>query len=235
MPLFCNADRTPLRHSAMDAMLRNVLTHLYGTNVAALYSWHSYRSGLATALHAAGVPDATIMLICRWMCDASLHVYRRIGTAEHEVSVNKAAGARIDLIQSVNVPIVSNDQRYAELLSDLTGPRQAAVARDFERGDIGTQHDASARTHIARAPPTQPFAQTPPHALSGPSDVGRHVLVPRGLWPAYTCSERGGAGWEAVIRSASHTTAVVRFCHARTARGAPYADERLPLSSLQPL
>ena len=176
------------------------------------------------------------------MCDATLHVYRRIGTAEHEISVNKAAGTRIDLIQSVNVPIVSNDQRYAELLSDLTGPRQAAVARDFERGDIGTQDDASSptlpqppRTHIARGPPTQPFTQTPPRALSGPSDVGRRVLVPRGLWPAYACAEHGGAGWEAVVRSASHTTAVVRFCCARTARGVPYADERLPLSSLQPL
>ena len=188
------------------------------------------------------MPDVTIMLICRWMCDASLHVYRRIGTAEHEVSVNKAAGTRIDLIQSVNVPVVSNDQRYAELLSDLAGPRQAAVARDFERGDIGTQDDASSspppqppRTQIARAPPTQPLAQAPPSALSGPSDVGRRVLVPRGLWPAYTCTEHGGAGWEAVVRSASHTTAVVRFCHARTARGLSYADERLPLSSLQPL
>uniref|UniRef100_A0A7S0Q9S7 Tyr recombinase domain-containing protein n=1 Tax=Coccolithus braarudii TaxID=221442 RepID=A0A7S0Q9S7_9EUKA len=99
VPLLCNADRTLLRHSVLDTMLRNVLTHLYGAKVAALYSWHSYRSGLATALHAAGVPDATIMLICRWMCDASLHVYCRIGTAEHEVSINKAAGAhRLDPI-----------------------------------------------------------------------------------------------------------------------------------------
>ena len=123
VPLFCNADLTPLRHSVLDAMLRSVLFNLYGANVAALYSWHSYRSGLATALHAAGVPDATSMLICRWMCDASLHVNRRIGTAEHEVSIDKAAGARVDLIQAVNVPVVSNDQRYAQLMSELSGPR----------------------------------------------------------------------------------------------------------------
>ena len=37
-------------------MLRLVLTFLYGAKVAAIFSWHSYRSGLATALHAAASP-----------------------------------------------------------------------------------------------------------------------------------------------------------------------------------
>ena len=64
-------------------MLRSALAHLYGEAVASLYSFHSFRSGLATALHAAGVSDAMIQLICRWMCpeSESLHVYRRMGVA----------------------------------------------------------------------------------------------------------------------------------------------------------
>ena len=41
----------------------------------------SRRSPLASALHAAGVDDAMIQLICRWMCPESLHVYRRMGVA----------------------------------------------------------------------------------------------------------------------------------------------------------
>ena len=68
-----------------------IITHLYGATVAALYTWHSFRSGLAKALHAANVSDATIMLICRWMCPESLHVYRRMGTREHERLINEAS------------------------------------------------------------------------------------------------------------------------------------------------
>ena len=72
-------------------MLRSVLTHLYGARIAALYTFHSYRSGLAVALHAAGCPDAMIQLICRWMCPESLHIYRRMGTQEHADYVERAS------------------------------------------------------------------------------------------------------------------------------------------------
>ena len=70
----------PYTHAALDPLLPVVLTFLYGAAVARLYTWHCFRSGLCTALHAAGVPDEMIMLICRWMCPESLHVYRRMGT-----------------------------------------------------------------------------------------------------------------------------------------------------------
>ena len=62
-------------------------------------------------------------------------------------------------------------------------------------------------------------------------------LVVRGavVYPQYTCSERGGAGWECLVISATGVSAVVRFLHARAADGRPYADERLPLHALQPL
>ncbi|KAL1498494.1 hypothetical protein AB1Y20_013819 [Prymnesium parvum] len=91
-------------------MLRDVLTHCFGPNVARLYTWHSYRSGLATALHAAGVDDGMIMLICRWMSPESLHVYRRMGTAENERHTRRAMAANVDLIQSTNIPKVMGDQ-----------------------------------------------------------------------------------------------------------------------------
>ena len=46
----------------------------------------------AHACHAAGVEDSMIQLICRWMCPESLHVYRRMGVAEHETLIRKALG-----------------------------------------------------------------------------------------------------------------------------------------------
>ena len=65
--------------------------------------------------------------------------------------------------------------------------------------------------------------------------VGRTVLVPRSVFPRYPCAERGGAGWEATILSATSRTAVVRYAWAATAQGRPYEDVRIPLRLLQPL
>ncbi|KAL1507873.1 hypothetical protein AB1Y20_007480 [Prymnesium parvum] len=90
-PLFADLSGAPYSHGYLGALLSAALTFLYGSAVASLYTFHSYRSGLATALHAAGVSDALIQLICRWMCPESLHVYRRIGTQEHEGSVSRSS------------------------------------------------------------------------------------------------------------------------------------------------
>ena len=83
-PLFADASGAGYTHSYLGRMLTAILTYLYGASVARLYTFHSYRSGLATALHASGVPDDMIMLICRWMCPESLHVYRRMGSGGHQ-------------------------------------------------------------------------------------------------------------------------------------------------------
>lgn len=65
MALLHDTAMQPYTHSFLDALLKIVLKHLFGPGIAKLYTWHSYRSGLATALHAAGVEDGLIMLICR--------------------------------------------------------------------------------------------------------------------------------------------------------------------------
>ena len=57
-PLFADEDGSPLTHSILDALLKAALLYACGEAAAKIYTWHSYRSGLATALHAAGVPDA---------------------------------------------------------------------------------------------------------------------------------------------------------------------------------
>ena len=65
--------------------------------------------------------------------------------------------------------------------------------------------------------------------------VGCRVLVPKALWPTYSCTEHNGAGWEGTILKFTGTTAVVRFSYAKTANGEPYENERLPLRSLRRL
>ena len=84
------ANLTRTTFSTHSSLLGAALTHLYGPAVASLYSFHSFRSGFATALHAAGVPEhAMIQLICRWKggCAPS-----RMGVAEqHETDLRRAS------------------------------------------------------------------------------------------------------------------------------------------------
>ena len=65
--------------------------------------------------------------------------------------------------------------------------------------------------------------------------VGRLVLVPRTMWPDYTCLENGGAGWVAEVRKVRHGWATLSFLYDKDELGRPAADEILPLKLLTPL
>ena len=246
-PLIATAAGNPYTHAVLDGMLYAVLLYLYGAVVAAIFSWHSYRSGLATALFAAGCPDAVIMLICRWMCPESLHVYRRLGTSNHADWFKRAAVANVDSINADNVPRVSNDESFAEIFRDSLQARPA-LAQDWAGalaavavGAAATAPGAAAPAAAAppaRPPRAAPFPAAPathPAPLTPANAVGRRVLVPAQLYPQYRCDEQGGMGWEALVVRATATTAVVHYVSARAADGRPYADDRLPLSRLKPI
>ena len=243
-PLFADGSGAPYTHAVLDRVLKAVLTHLYGPQVAAIFSFHSYRSGLATALHAAGVPDATIMLMCRWMCPESLHVYRRLGSAAHEGHFRTAQLADVDAVQAANVPTVVGDQHFAELVGSFGAHDQRATA-----ATAAAQHGQDADAPPPAVPPMAPpgtgrlraSAQVTPPAEAPPVDqrplavdnaVGRRVRVPADLWPRYACSELNGSGWAAVVVTASSVSAVVRFLYAQTADGRPYQNVRVPLHRL---
>lgn len=169
-PLFPDQHNRPYSYSALHSMLRKVLTHCYGPAAAKLYTWHSFRSGLATALHAAGVEDSMIQLICRWMCPESLHVYRRMGIREHERHINKASVTSVDAIQSLNIPIVDTDSGYASLLdaSYLEPQTETLVHHESAtRSDLKTSHarPPCAHRHRRAKPATdkQPLAQNAVH------------------------------------------------------------------------
>ena len=252
-PLFATSAGTEYSASFLDALLTTVLTHLYGANVASLYTWHSYRSGLATALHASGVPDDMIQLICRWMCPESLRVYRRIGTVELDRYLTNAAATDVDLIQAANIPRVDADYGYAQLTSHYsrysTSEQQAyaaalsgQVTTAAPRGDdepalhtparLHARASATPRTAPPPAAPLRPSAPLQLVALSTQPSPGDAVVVPASIWPSYRCEELDGAGWEATVMQSSQTTAVVRFLYARTRDDRPYADERLPFGQL---
>ncbi|KAL3893114.1 MAG: hypothetical protein SGPRY_014460, partial [Prymnesium sp.] len=61
VPLFHDASLRQYTHGKLDRLFRAaMMTACFGKAVeSAFNSWHFYRSGLATALHAAGVDDAS--------------------------------------------------------------------------------------------------------------------------------------------------------------------------------
>ena len=223
-PLFADETGLPYTHNAMDTLLHAALVRLYGEQVASCYSWHSLRSGLATALKAAGCEDSVIQMICRWANPESLKVYARHGTSLHINWVDRAEKAVIDAILSSSVPKVCNSEGNIALQHHFGGtvPARARHVLDNADRDAG---DATA------APPAPPDASP----LTRTNAVGRRVRVPATCWPTYTCTEHAGSGWTAHILSLQRANAVtLRFAEATDDRGLPFADVQLDLGALIP-
>ena len=230
LPLFHDEQYRPYSHARLARLLLAVLTFLYGPAVAALYTLHSFRSGLATALWAANVAPEKIMLVCRWICAESLHVYARQGVSEHEALRQRAQRAVVDTLQAANVPSVVGDQRYAELVEWHCTQSQSDYEKALEQTIAGESAKAQP---TQRAQAKRPRAPTPPAAPvdlkdAADANVGDQVVVRQLAWPAYTCTENGGAGWCATVKSATGVTVVVRFHEARSSDGRAYEDMRVP-------
>ena len=223
-PLFADEHGAPYTHSAMDALLHAALVHLYGEKIASCYSWHSLRSGLATALKAAGCDDGVIQMICRWANPESLKVYARHGTSLHINWVDRAEKAIVDAIQSSSVPKVCNSEGNIALMHAFGGNIPVRARHVLDNAD----HEAG---DTAAPPPAPPD----PSPLTAANAIGRRVRVPAACWPDYPCTEHAGAGWTGhVVALERANTAVIRFANATDDRGLPFADVRLDLLVLFP-
>ena len=75
-PVFVDNDKQALASTTMASALYLVMIWLTGSSEAAkLYTWHSFISHLATALHAAGVKPTIIQAMLRWQIEESLRAY----------------------------------------------------------------------------------------------------------------------------------------------------------------
>jgi hypothetical protein len=211
----------------MDTFLTQALTYLYDAKVASCHSWHSLRIGLATALKAAGCDDAIIQMICRWMNPDSLRAYARHGHSLHINWVDQAERAIIDTKQTTNTPKVCNSEGNAALsvtFGAKISARAQAVLDAAEEREIATGNDA-------------PVEAANLAALTATACIGRRVLVPKASWPADKCDEHNGTGWEAriIAYQPPSNVATVQFLHAATARGVPFENVKLLMSTLTPL
>ena len=232
-PLFHDRAGRPYTHGVLDRLLKMVLLYCFGAAVAAVFTWHSYRAGLATALHAAGVPDPIIQLTCRWMCPESLHAYRRVGTREHDANLRLAATADVTTIQAANVARVAADEGFAEILHASEG----ASSREAERAFEEAKQEALRETTPKPRPNVEAaaVAAPPPAATAAAGSPPRRVLVPAAVYPDERCDERGGVGWEAVVLSSTAATVKIEFVFARDTAGEKFEHVRLPWRCVTPL
>lgn len=93
--------RDLLRHLYASLFLRSVLDYLKSSSAASLYSWHSFRSGVATAFHTAGVQDGIIQLVCGWLRHAFPSAYRRcLDTHDYASYLRRASSTLLLWIKS---------------------------------------------------------------------------------------------------------------------------------------
>ena len=234
-PLFADSLGRPFTHGLMDSILHHALVQCYGLAIASVHSWHSMRSGLATALRAAGCPDEIIMLLCRWMNPDSLRAYARVGPSGFISWLSAAEKAVVDARQTSNLMRLDNAAGMIAIHGEFghrVGPRAQAVldAQD------GANPDAHAHTQETPAAAQPPPPTTPPIlALTAATCVGRRVRVPRYLWRSALCTELDGTGWEGRILSYDPPFTTVQFLHATTPGGVPYEPLSLELRVLEAL
>ena len=81
------------------------LTLVLGPERAALFSPHSWRVWLASALRMAGAPDPLIQALGRWMNPESIKIYARLGTEEYKHWIDKMMTVtHIDAARTTNLP-----------------------------------------------------------------------------------------------------------------------------------
>jgi hypothetical protein len=114
--LFVGNDKAPLKASSMANWLyRSMLSIGTPADIAKLYTWHSWRIGLASRLAAAQVPDATIQTLLRWQSDESLRAYKRLSMQDQSAFIEAASEASIAAVQTSNLPILDQFDFFVAL------------------------------------------------------------------------------------------------------------------------
>jgi len=120
--VFVGNNRVPLTCSSMAAALYKAMCAVTGSSESAkLYTWHSFRSYLATALYAANVKPDTIQAMLRWQTEESLRAYRRLSRQMTTKHLESAAMAVVSSVQTANVPLYEEFQLFLAMQEMVDG------------------------------------------------------------------------------------------------------------------
>jgi hypothetical protein len=106
LPLFFEeaVSHRPMSHATVDLLLKHLLRCVLPEVESDKYSFHSFRSGFACALLAAGCPPGTIQALARWSSEESLKVYARLNPSDYAAWITKASTQRTDSTTTRHMP-----------------------------------------------------------------------------------------------------------------------------------
>ena len=260
--LFVRDNGAPFTTSDVDALFKECLaTSGVPRSIAATYSPHSFRRYLACALKAQGAADSTIQALLRWKTAESLKLYSILNDESYANLIDSAGSANVSSVRTNALPRAELLDAAGSFNAGRAALRAAAgEAQSLDPADDIYEHDSeieassdeeepddaatlpqprprARKRSIGASSSTQPPAAAPPPPLTLDTAVGRRALVPAGMWPTYTCTERDGAGWEVEVTVVDKraSAVLVSFAVARDASGKRWAREWLTFESLQPL
>lgn len=119
-PLFADANGQPFKDGTFAGFIMGVLEVVLGASRAKLYSPHSWRVWLASALRMCNASDARIQAMGRWLNPASVKIYARMSKEEYGEWVDKLmAVKRIDTARTTNLPIMDAADAFAGWSKEL--------------------------------------------------------------------------------------------------------------------
>ncbi len=119
LPLFTTDGQTPFTFNTLNNILRDPKAEVLPAEVDhSLYTLHSCRIYLCTALGAAGKSQAEIQALCRWQSVDSLLIYNRLQPADYVRHLDDAARSNITSYSMIGAPIVSSRQLSMRISAD---------------------------------------------------------------------------------------------------------------------
>lgn len=129
-PLFTSsANGDPLGYNFLAQVLKCLLDTIFPSEVAAKYSWHSFRIGLACALRAAQAPDWVLLALLRWRSPSSIPGYGRVSFEAAHTWLDLASQQSPSTIQATNLPPVEGDPQAVSIPNILSTDTYAYLDR----------------------------------------------------------------------------------------------------------
>ena len=129
-PLFTSsANGDPLGYNFLAQVLKYLLDTIFPSEVAAKYSWHSFRIGLACALRAAQAPDWVLLALLRWRSPSSIPGYGRVSFEAAHTWLDLASQQSPSTIQATNLPPVEGDPQAVSIPNILSTDTYAYLDR----------------------------------------------------------------------------------------------------------
>ena len=137
-PLFSRDGKDGFKAYQLDGALQRMLSSFMPAHIAAQYSWHSFRIYLACALLASGASTAQILALCRWLTEASLHIYARMSERSAVELVGSALQADFSTVRTTSIAARDLYQPDALLVrSGTRAPETINIDIDLGLGDHG--------------------------------------------------------------------------------------------------